>query len=142
MGASRRVDGPLTTEGVIADLRKQVNLLAKDNRQLKKRLRKQRELVDQYRQAAGLQSGLVAPPPPAEPEPEKETTPSDKPWHELTQARKARGWSQKQLANKVGVSAKTVSNWEIGRRKPRADHARALNSILGLEISRYHRIIR
>ena len=32
--------------------------------------------------------------------------------------RENKGWSQTQLANKLGVSRATVGNWEIGRRTP------------------------
>src|SRR5258706_700592 len=58
------------------------------------------------------------------------TTPS--PFHEqLRHERERRGWSQADLAEKVGCDTKTVGRWESGDRVPRPYHRQALCELFG-----------
>lgn len=50
-------------------------------------------------------------------------------------ARKAVGLSQDGLADRVGVSVRTVSRWETGTRYPRSDDLRAIADALGKPVS-------
>ena len=52
----------------------------------------------------------------------------------LTDLRKERGYSQFQLAKLVGVSDKSISKWETGVAKPRANTCRKLAAALGINI--------
>ena len=49
---------------------------------------------------------------------------------ELTNARKAAGLTQQQLADKLHVSRQTVSHWETGRMTPDDDAMTALRQLL------------
>lgn len=50
---------------------------------------------------------------------------------ELTRAREARGWTQKELADLLGTTEETVSNWERGKvRRPRG--LDRIRSVLGI----------
>lgn len=49
----------------------------------------------------------------------------------LRQQRKARGWTQAQLAQRLGVTASTVAMWETGKRVPPAGKGRVLAEMLG-----------
>jgi transcriptional regulator with XRE-family HTH domain len=51
----------------------------------------------------------------------------------LRDARIRSGLSQTELADKVGVTQATVSNWEVGRTHPSTDQKDKLNTILGLD---------
>lgn len=44
----------------------------------------------------------------------------------LTELRKERGWSQKQVAGFLKVAPSTVANWELGNRTPDLATARKL----------------
>ena len=46
--------------------------------------------------------------------------------------RKARGWSQEELAERVGVSRQAVSRWESGTAKPDADKIIAICDLFGV----------
>ncbi len=44
----------------------------------------------------------------------------------IRQLREARGWSQLELANRIGVTPSTVYNWERGRSEPSASTLRQI----------------
>ena len=46
--------------------------------------------------------------------------------------RKARGWSQEELADRVGVTRQAVSRWESGSAKPDADKIVAICDLFGV----------
>jgi len=46
--------------------------------------------------------------------------------------RKARGWNQEELADRVGVSRQAVSRWESGTAKPDADKIIAICDLFGV----------
>ena len=46
--------------------------------------------------------------------------------------RKARGWSQEELAERVGVTRQAVSRWETGSAKPDADKIIAICDLFGV----------
>ena len=46
--------------------------------------------------------------------------------------RKARGWSQEELAERVGVTRQAVSRWESGAAKPDADKIVAICDLFGV----------
>ena len=46
--------------------------------------------------------------------------------------RKARGWSQEELADRVGVTRQAVSRWESGSAKPDADKILAVCDLFGV----------
>ena len=46
--------------------------------------------------------------------------------------RKARGWSQEELADRVGVTRQAVSRWESGSAKPDADKIIAICDLFGV----------
>lgn len=48
-----------------------------------------------------------------------------RPWRHM------RGWNQAELAQRVGVSMQTISDWETGRRQPRLGHLQALIALFG-----------
>lgn len=50
----------------------------------------------------------------------------------LLKMRKARGWSQEDLAEKLGVSRQAVSRWEAGTAKPDADKIIGLCDLFGV----------
>lgn len=51
----------------------------------------------------------------------------------IRRARERHRWTQAQLASQVGVSQKTVDNWENGRTEPR-NRLGALEHVLGVEL--------
>ena len=54
------------------------------------------------------------------------------PFHEqLRYEREKRGWSQADLAEKVGCDTKTIGRWESGDRLPRPYHRQALYDLFG-----------
>lgn len=50
----------------------------------------------------------------------------------IRELREARGWSQFELATRVGVTPTTVYNWERGRNEPRVVQLRALARVFGV----------
>ena len=48
--------------------------------------------------------------------------------------RKARGYTQQQLAEMLGVQRATISNYEIGRRSPHIKELEKLAEILGVNL--------
>lgn len=52
----------------------------------------------------------------------------------IRDARKARGWLQADLAEKLGVAEKTVSKWEIGTHAP-SRYLTQLEAMLGIQLS-------
>ena len=51
----------------------------------------------------------------------------------LVQLRKARGMSQEELAEKVGVSRQAVSKWETGAAEPSTSNLLALAKLYGVD---------
>ena len=52
----------------------------------------------------------------------------------IVELRKERGWSQHELAVKLGVTAATVYNWERGKNEPNVSTFRRLARILGVSM--------
>ena len=52
----------------------------------------------------------------------------------IIEERKRNGWSQEELAEKVGTKQTTVSMWETNKNLPRAATMRLLASILGCTV--------
>ena len=52
----------------------------------------------------------------------------------IRELREARGWTQLQLAYKLGVTPATVSNWERGVFEPKAGQLRALARAFGVSM--------
>ncbi len=48
--------------------------------------------------------------------------------------REERGWTQLQLANKLGVTPVTVYNWERGKYEPSASKLRAIAQAFGVSM--------
>lgn len=48
--------------------------------------------------------------------------------------RKARGMTQEQLADRLGVKRSTISNYEIGRRSPHIKELEAISEALGVSL--------
>jgi transcriptional regulator with XRE-family HTH domain len=55
----------------------------------------------------------------------------------LRELREGRGWTQAELALKVGVSADSVAQWERARCEPTWSHAVALADALGVPIEAF-----
>lgn len=51
----------------------------------------------------------------------------------IKRARERRRWTQRQLADALGVDIKTVDNWENGRTRPR-NRIGALEEVLGVSL--------
>lgn len=58
----------------------------------------------------------------------------------LKEARKARGWTQEDLAKQMGVSQQSVQKWETGSTLPRPARRDALMRALGLQMERDNRM--
>ena len=52
----------------------------------------------------------------------------------IAAARKAKGWSQEELGEKIGVSTQAVSKWENNQSEPDKDHLVELSYLLGLSL--------
>lgn len=52
----------------------------------------------------------------------------------IAEKRKAFGFSQEQLANKLGVSQKSISKYECGERRPSYEVLLAMSSIFNISI--------
>jgi transcriptional regulator with XRE-family HTH domain len=48
--------------------------------------------------------------------------------------RKEKGWSQAELAHRVGVAPSSIYNWESGRYEPRASQLRDLAAALDVKM--------
>lgn len=53
----------------------------------------------------------------------------------ISSLRKEHGWTQKDLAERVGVTDKAVSRWETGRGSPDVSYLTALADVLEVSIS-------
>ncbi len=51
--------------------------------------------------------------------------------HNVERWRRARGWTQEDLAQAIGCNRSAVSRWEAGRRLPSLPHLLALGNVLG-----------
>ena len=52
----------------------------------------------------------------------------------IRELREGRGWTQLELANKLGVTPATVYNWERGRYEPSASKLRAIARAFGVSM--------
>ena len=52
----------------------------------------------------------------------------------LIELRKARGWSQEQLGDKINVTRQTISKWELGETTPELKKLKDLSALFGLSI--------
>lgn len=52
----------------------------------------------------------------------------------IKELREDRGWTQLELANRLGVTPSTIYNWERGRFEPRLGQARDLARELGVRL--------
>lgn len=59
----------------------------------------------------------------------------------MREARQQRRLSRQGLANKIGVSAVAVRNWEMGRNYPRVDHLEAAVNELGFDPGAMWRLV-
>lgn len=48
--------------------------------------------------------------------------------------RRRMGWTQKELAERLGVSAGAVANWEVGTRTPSLHTAKQLAALFGVSV--------
>lgn len=55
----------------------------------------------------------------------------------IRQQRESVGWTQAELAARLGASRTSVSRWERGHRTPRLHHTAALTQVLGLPSARF-----
>jgi transcriptional regulator with XRE-family HTH domain len=51
----------------------------------------------------------------------------------IAQARLAKGWTQTQLADAIGVGQTQIANWESGFRKPKMDALMRIGAALGVD---------
>ena len=56
----------------------------------------------------------------------------------LLELRKEAGMKQKAVAEKIGVSAKTVQNWESGAAIPNAVHFKKIANIYGVKMDKIY----
>ena len=52
----------------------------------------------------------------------------------IKELRDERGWTQLDLAYRLGVSPSTIYNWERGRNEPRVSQMRELAGVLGVKM--------
>ncbi len=52
----------------------------------------------------------------------------------IRQLRQARGWTQEQVARRVGVAQGTVSQWEHGNRRPYRRNLQRLAELFGISV--------
>ncbi len=52
----------------------------------------------------------------------------------IRQLREEQGWTQLELANRIGVTPGTVYSWEKGKFEPRASQLRALALAFGVKM--------
>lgn len=53
----------------------------------------------------------------------------------IRQARKARNWTQEQLAEAVGTTQQTINRWESGITEPKVSDLKKISSALGITLS-------
>ena len=53
----------------------------------------------------------------------------------IRQARKARGWTQEQLASAIGTTQQTINRWESGQTEPKVSDLRKISNALGITLS-------
>ena len=63
------------------------------------------------------------------------TAPTRPPQQTLRQLREDRGWTQEDLANRLGVKRSLVQTWETGKRLPRAMNRWRLAQVFGRSVS-------
>jgi transcriptional regulator with XRE-family HTH domain len=52
----------------------------------------------------------------------------------IAHRREQRGWSQTELASRLGVTVSAVSLWEAGRTMPRRDRVAEIAKVLGCNV--------
>lgn len=52
----------------------------------------------------------------------------------LIELRKARGWSQEELGERLGVTRQTVSKWELGSTTPEMEKLAAMSDLFGISL--------
>jgi transcriptional regulator with XRE-family HTH domain len=52
----------------------------------------------------------------------------------IRQLRDGKGWTQVELAHRIGVTPSTIYNWERGRFTPRVEQLRALAGVFGVRM--------
>ena len=55
----------------------------------------------------------------------------------IRETRKKKGWTQKQLAQKIHSTQQAIARWESGATEPRADNLLALAEALGVPLSHF-----
>ena len=60
--------------------------------------------------------------------------PDRQPKQTIRQMREARGWTQEQFAQRLGVQQSAVSAWERGQRVPRRRTQQALADLFGISV--------
>ena len=55
--------------------------------------------------------------------------------YKIAEARKAKGWNQQDLAEKIGTTQQVISRYESGDRDPKASVIAAMSSALGVTVS-------
>ncbi len=62
------------------------------------------------------------------------SSPDRQPQKTIRQLRQARGWSQQDLALRLGVDQGAISYWELGLRRPYRRHQQRLADLFGLDV--------
>lgn len=52
--------------------------------------------------------------------------------NKLMELRRAKGWSQEQLGEKLGVTRQTISKWELGQTTPELEKLAAISELFGI----------
>ena len=53
----------------------------------------------------------------------------------IRQARKARNWTQEQLASAIGTTQQTINRWESGQTEPKVSDLRKISNALGITLT-------
>lgn len=53
----------------------------------------------------------------------------------IRQARKARNWTQEQLAQAIGTTQQTINRWESGQTEPKVSDLQKISNALGITLS-------
>jgi tetratricopeptide (TPR) repeat protein/transcriptional regulator with XRE-family HTH domain len=56
----------------------------------------------------------------------------------LRRERESRGWSQEEVASRIGCDVKTVARWEGGKHFPRVPHGRKISELFGKSLEELH----